>query len=130
MGGKVLARMEPSKQYLADLVASQIEESGQLEYKAAASLDRSDGKKAEITKDVSAMANAAGGTLIYGIAEYKEKDKRQLPEKLDPINQQDFSKEWLDQIVGSIQPRIDGLKITAVHIGPAISDYAYIVEVQ
>ena len=36
------------------------------EYKAAGALANTDGKKTEIGKDVSAMANSAGGVIIYG----------------------------------------------------------------
>jgi len=42
------------------------------------------------------MANSAGGIIIYGIKEYDEADKRHLPEKIDPIQQNVFSKEWLE----------------------------------
>ena len=126
---KILRAMEYTKEYLDSLVTGRIEESNQLEYKSSASLARSDGKKAEITKDISSLANAAGGILIYGIKEFDAADMRHLPEKLDPVNQSDFSREWLDQIVGLIQPRIDGLRINAVHVGPTISDYCYVVEV-
>ena len=45
-----------------------IEESLNLDYKDARSIAKSDSKKREITKDVSAMANSDGGIIIYGIA--------------------------------------------------------------
>lgn len=47
-------------------IDSYIEESLNLEYKGAASLDHTDKKKKEITKDVSAMANSAG---VYSFME-------------------------------------------------------------
>jgi hypothetical protein len=34
-----------------------------------------------------------GGTIIYGIKEFDDIDKRHLPEKIDPINRTDISKE-------------------------------------
>ena len=80
------------QQYISD----KTQESLALEYKGAASLDKADKKKTEITKDVSSMANSAGGIIIYGIKEYDEADKRHLPEKIDPIQQNVFSKEWLE----------------------------------
>jgi hypothetical protein len=46
------------------------EESLTLDYKAADALAKSDGKKTEITKDVSAIANSAGGTIVYGLKEH------------------------------------------------------------
>jgi predicted HTH transcriptional regulator len=61
---------------LMKLIENEIEESLTLEYKSAEALDRTDFKKKEITKDVSAMANSAGGTIIYGIFEYAQPEKR------------------------------------------------------
>src|SRR5712672_2253078 len=83
------------------------EESLQLEYKGARALGRQNDKTLEITKDVSAMANSIGGTLVYGVSEYTEAAKCHLPEKLDPIDRTQFSREWLEQIINTIQPRID-----------------------
>lgn len=82
-----------------------------LEYKRAAALAKSNDKISEATKDVSAFANASGGTLIYGIAEAQNKIRRHLPERLDPVVRTDFSKGWLEQVVQNIQPRIDGVVI-------------------
>ncbi len=53
---------------LNKLIRDKIEENDTLEYKGAGALTREDKAKFEITKDISAMANAAGGTLIYGFA--------------------------------------------------------------
>src|SRR5687767_1177900 len=88
-------------------IRDRVEESLTLDYKGADSLNRSDKKKAEITKDISAFANSAGGRIIYGIAE--DDIQRHLPARLDPVNSADYSKEWLDQVAGTIRPRIDGL---------------------
>jgi hypothetical protein len=122
--------MDFTKDYLDRLIADQVEESSILEYKAAESIGRSDGKKREITKDISAFANSAGGVLIYGIREHAgDPDRSHLPETLDPVDQSQFSKEWLDQIVSLIQPRIEGLRIIPVHVGPRVSDYCYAVDI-
>lgn len=121
--------MNLTKEYLDRLISDQIEESGGLEYKAARSLDRSNSSKTEITKDVSAFANSAGGVVIYGIAEYAVPGKKHLPERYDPVNQTAFSREWLDQIIGQIQPRIDALQIAPIHVGPSETDYCYAVEI-
>ena len=55
---------------LQNYITSEIEESLTLEYKSAEALDRNETKKKEITKDVSAMANSAGGIIVYGISEF------------------------------------------------------------
>lgn len=121
--------MDFTKEYLTQLIADRIEESSQLEYKGADALGRSDGKKREITKDISAFANSAGGVLIYGIREFADAERSHLPERLDPVSQSEYSKEWLDQITASIQPRIEGLRIVPVHVGPELNDYCYAVEI-
>jgi hypothetical protein len=99
-------------------------ETNQREYKAAGALDGSQGKKAEISKDVSAMANAAGGTIIYGIAE----DSQGIPSHIDGVDPTAFSVEWLDSVIRSnIQPPINGLLIEKVPL--ADGKVAYVVEV-
>ncbi|GAI90148.1 unnamed protein product, partial [marine sediment metagenome] len=100
-----------------------------LEYKAADALGKSDGKKKEMTKDVSAMANSADGTVFYGIAEYQDPSKEHLPERIDPVDQTAFSKEWLEQVINSIRPRVDGIVITPVPIGTDPTDVVYVVEI-
>ena len=54
---------------LQGLIQSQTEESLILDYKASPSLDNTDERKNEISKDVSSFANSAGGTIVYGISE-------------------------------------------------------------
>jgi len=98
------------------LISNQVQESLKLEYKSAGALEKTDEKKKEITKDVSAMANSDGGTIIYGIKEYDEKDKRHLPERIDNIDQSKITKEWLEQIVNTIRPKIEGVIITPISI--------------
>lgn len=113
------------QQYIDD----EIEESLGLDYKAAGALGRSDSKKKEITKDVSAMANSSGGIIIYGVKEHDENEKRHLPEKIDPVNQSEFSKEWLEHIVNNIHPKINGIAIYPVRINSAEDEVVYVVEI-
>lgn len=114
---------------LERLITEQIEESRILDYKRAASLGRQNKQKDELAKDISAFANSAGGTIVYGVAEFEDEAKRHLPERLDPIDRIQFSREWLDQMVDSIQPRIDGLKIHSVPLDSAPNHVAYVVEI-
>jgi predicted HTH transcriptional regulator len=51
------------------LVDSQVQENAELEYKACAALDRTEERRNEVSKDVSAFANAGGGVIIYGVLE-------------------------------------------------------------
>lgn len=104
---------------LQSLINSETPESGLLEYKAAAAISNAK----EITKDVSSMANGAGGIIIYGLTEQDNK-----PGKLDPIKEKKYSREYLDQVIAlGIQPPIkfktepiqyDGGNIFVVHIEP------------
>lgn len=106
-----------------------VEESLNLEYKAAGAIEKHPDKKEEITKDVSAMANSAGGIIIYGLQEYSAKSKKHLAEKITPIDRTQFSKEWLEQIINSIQPKITGIIIHPVNLNTGINDVAYVVEI-
>ncbi|MCU1288966.1 MAG: Divergent domain protein [Acidobacteria bacterium] len=110
-------------------IESEIEESLTLEYKSAEALDRVDAKKKEITKDVSAMANSAGGTLIYGICEFSGETKRHLPEKITPVDRRKYPREWVEQIIQAIRPRIDGIVIHSVNLSSGENDTAYIIEI-
>jgi len=118
-----------TKDRLELMIQDEVEESLTLEYKAADSLNKSDTKKKEMTKDVSAMANSAGGTIIYGIKEYDVDTKRHLPEKIDPVRRVDYSKEWIEQVLSNIDPRITDLIIHPVPINSADGNVAYVVEV-
>jgi hypothetical protein len=120
---------EWTKQKLEQLITDKVEESLNLDYKRADALAKTDGKKVEITKDVSAFANSAGGVLIYGIAEPNDRAKRHLPERLDPVRRADVSKEWLEQVIQTIQPRIDGIVIHPVPIDEQKGLACYVVEV-
>ena len=101
-----------------------------LDYKRADSLGRTDGKKIEVTKDVSSFVNSSGSGLIYGIAEFSDDTKRHLPERFHPIRRSEFSKEWLEQVIRTIQPRIERVVIHPVVILEADKSVCYVVEVR
>ena len=98
---------------LLKLVASGEKESLILEYKACDALGMSDGKKNELSKDVSAFANSAGGRIIYGVVE-----NGHVPTNLDiGFDRSAFTKEWLEQVINSrIQRRVDGIVINEVEL--------------
>ncbi len=115
------------QQKLERLIADAEEESLELEYKGARALNKSPGAKKEVTKDVSAMTNAAGGVLIYGISE--DPSQKRLPGEIDPVDAAQFSKEWLEHVINNIRPRIDGIVIHPVSLDTGTNDVAYVVEV-
>ena len=76
------------------LVKEEFPEDISLEYKAAAALAKE--KKAEISKEVSAVANSAGGLIIYGINEQKKSHGPIVP---DAVDETQFTLEWLEQVI-------------------------------
>lgn len=63
--------------------------------------------KAEMKKDVSALANAAGGLIIYGIGESKGKDGLKTATSFEPVDLKYLQIEQIDQILSSIQPPVE-----------------------
>lgn len=118
-----------TKQRLDQMIADGIEENLLLDYKRADSLAKTDGRKTEITKDVSSFANSSGGVVIYGMAESEDNNRRHLPDRLDPILRTEISKEWLDQVIQTIQPRIEGIVVHPVTISELENTVCYVVEV-
>lgn len=119
-----------SEEELLALINAQVEENINLDYKSAGSLTKTDAKKSEISKDVSAFANSAGGVIIYGMKEFDDPERRHLPERLDPIVRTDISKEWLEQVINSnIQPKIPGLLITPIQLSSSQQDVVYVVNI-
>jgi predicted HTH transcriptional regulator len=114
---------------IQQMIDNEIEESLTIEYKAAKSLGRKDSEKLEIMKDVSAMANSAGGRIYYGVAEYDEPEKKHLPEKIDPIDRTQFSREWLEQVNNTIRPKINDLIIKSVSIDMGPNHVVYVVDI-
>jgi hypothetical protein len=105
-----------------------IEERTDLEYKAAKGLE----DKPRIRKHVSAMANSAGGTIIYGM---KEKDvigesgkvTKRIPDGLEDVTPSGVTKESLDQIIRGIQPPLN-FEIEDVQV-PSINGHVYVVKI-
>jgi len=115
-----------TEQDVADLIASQVEEYLGLDYKAAAALAKTDKSRADLSKDVSAFANSAGGLLVYGVTE-----KDHLPEAIDPIDPNIITKEWLEQVINSrIQRRISGVLIFPIQLSGTYSGkVVYVISV-
>ena len=112
------------------MITDGIEESNQLDYKGAGALAKTDRKRNEISKDVSAFANSNGGVIIYGVREFDDKDNSHLPEKIDAIKRTDITKEWLEQIISTkIQPKIDGIEITPIEVSKENNTVIYIVDI-
>ena len=112
---------------LALLIQNKAQESIGLEYKGAGALAQRPEVKLEISKDVSAFANSAGGVLVYGMDE-----NGHVPTAVDPINPKPFSKEWLENVIlANVQPRVDKLHINPVQIpyGANALRFAYVLTI-
>ena len=120
---------EWTEEDLLGLIAMRQEENLQLDFKRAASLlpTTKDAIKSEISKDVSAFANSAGGTIVYGIDD--SPDKPSYASELTPIDPAQVSKEWLEQVINSrIQQRIQGIIVNPVELKTTHGGkYAYVV---
>lgn len=112
---------------LLQLIATRQEEHLRLDFKAADALGQTDSKKTEISKDVSAFANSAGGVILYGVRESPEPPH--TADELSPIDPTAYSKEWLEQVINSrIHPRIQGIVINPVELNTKHpGKYAYAV---
>ena len=109
---------------LRALIANEVQESLELDYKRSDALGKTEGKKGEISKDVSAFANSAGGRIIYGIIE-KDNKPVDLDAGSDP---KQITREWLEQVINStIQQRIPGVRIKAIPL--STGGHAFVVEV-
>ncbi len=111
---------------IRSLISDGVPESVNLDYKESAALGKTDGRKKEISKDVSAFANAAGGTIVYGVRE-----NGQIPTEIDGgVDVADISKEWLENVINStIQPRIDGTHINQIALSARPERVLYVVEI-
>lgn len=107
-----------------NLISNEVEENIHLDYKEARALGKEDPKKTEITKDVSAFANSDGGVIVYGISEASHK-----PKAISPIDGKTFTKEWLENVIQQIQPRIDGIKIFPIRVDGNIEKSIYVVQI-
>ncbi|HZR19944.1 MAG TPA: ATP-binding protein [Verrucomicrobiae bacterium] len=121
---------EWTKERVEKLITDKIEENNHLDYKGAGALNRAEPKKLlDVTKDISAFANSDGGTVIYGVEEFREEGKKHLPEKIGAIDGKEYSREWLDQIIDQISPKIEGVQIFPVRVGPEDWHVVYVVEI-
>lgn len=112
---------------IQELINNKVEENLHLDYKASGSLEKNEKKANEISKDVSAFANSDGGVIIYGIKE--DSINKHIPEKIDPIDRNAISKEWIEQIIqGRVSPRIQGINIIPITINDP-NEVVYVVEI-
>ncbi len=114
------------KSDLQQLVDEGLEESLTLDYKDSRALSREGKNPDEMCKDVTALANSAGGQLVYGIEEDTITKK---PSRVDDgVTDPKITREWIEQILNSrVQPRLTG--ITTTRIDMDNGQYGYVISV-
>ena len=112
-------------QDIQDLIDNEVEESIHLEFKSAGALGKWDSKKAEMTKDVAAFANADGGIIVYGLSEANHKASA-----LSFVDGTVYTKEWIEQVLNSgIQQKISDIRIYPIRKGGKVEQSIYVVKI-
>jgi hypothetical protein len=65
-----------------ELISGQVPEGQRLDYKRELHLDNK-AQKAEVAKDISGMANAQGGWIVFGVSE--DESPEPLPSEITPV---------------------------------------------
>jgi Putative DNA-binding domain len=117
-----------TREDLHRLVEDGYEEGLTLEYKASSALTRSSEAITELCKDVSAMANSAGGQIVYGVEENRQTKK---PECVDHgVVDSKITREWIIQILNShIQPRIHGVTIDRIPLSGSGGPFGFVINI-
>lgn len=118
-------REEYDMEFIKSLIANEVEESINIDFKASGALSKAEPKKKEMSKDVSAFANSNGGIIIYGLNENNHK-----ADSFSFIDGNEFSKEWLEMVISSsIQRNIPNLKIFPIRNRGKIEETIYVVQI-
>jgi hypothetical protein len=110
-----------------DLHRGEVEESLTLEYKRSDALLKDSDHRRELFKDVSAMANASGGIIIYGMKEVGNKPDG-TDDGLDP---KVVTREQIENVLMSnIIPPIEDLQIKPVTLtSKGTGNVAYVLDI-
>lgn len=107
------------------LVTAEVEESGVLDYKQDLVL-KSRTERRELCRDLTAIGNAGGGTLIFGVREVKDRDG--IPEAIKPLTDSSLPLLVADIVRDSVRPpllyeaaanEVDGGYVLVVDVEPS-----------
>lgn len=97
---------------LDELLANREPEGLYWEFKRGAALSPVDGHRTELVKDCTGFANAAGGVIVYGIAE-QEVDGIRVAAVLDPVTDPRTDQNWIAEVLRSnTSPPISRFHVT------------------
>jgi hypothetical protein len=116
LGAEPMAKDFPTFKSRADfeqLLADGAVEGTTLEFKDSRSLQRDEGKITDLCINVSALANSAGGQIIYGINENK---KTNGPVEVDNgVSDPSITRDWISHILNArIKPRLPEYSIDPI----------------
>ena len=99
------------------LIEGRAQESATLEFKAGAALARERSGPAELVKDITALANAAGGRIVYGISEGKGDAGVKFAESLSPVLDPKATGDWITQVVAAqTGPRLTRFSVLEIAV--------------
>lgn len=117
MFGRLLAEINEAD--LQELVQDAVPEGLALEFKRELNLAKADQKR-EVAKDVSALANTAGGRLLYGIEETELPDGSVVAGQIVPLTDGTVAPRLADVIYSVIHPRprfdLRAVPVTGGHV--------------
>ena len=109
-----------TKRRLLDLLG--VPESLHLEFKSTRLLETKDKVAGVLTKELSAFANADGGTVIIGLEESTSRGQTVASTLSQGVTPKDVSVAWLNQVIqDNISPSVPELRVHPIAIGdPAL----------
>lgn len=119
---------EVTLQDVEDLIAREIREDSTIEFKRQINLTGSEAR-AEFLKDVSAMANAVGGTIIYGAVEGEGNQRGQIVDiKGQALDRDQLELQITNILRDGLDERLDGVLFAALPTG-ATGEYVFVLRV-
>lgn len=110
-----------SEKDLQELISNKISESTTLEYKSLDALENN----FKIAKQISAMANAEGGIIIYGIKE----DENRNPKEIEWTSNKEL-KDKIDQVLSTkINRKVEGIEIEEISSDENNEKFVIVVKV-
>lgn len=120
---------DTTQEHLEQLVADRAQEGLHLEFKRDFPTNWDAATKTEALADITALANASGGDLVYGIAENSSAQAESLvPQVLDSVDQE--VRRLQDFMLHLVEPRMPGVQVHAVPVTVAgTAGHAVVVRV-